>query len=121
MGCKFMPLRYRTWNIANMVQNLMEQQQRERAEREGRQRIEDARARKEEKMFLAGVEAGRVADGMAKKNAEKKKRKAEAGEEVAEAKPAAVRRRFAQNEVVKTKKNEDVVDSEAKRVLGKIF
>ncbi|KAJ6164857.1 hypothetical protein N7470_003529 [Penicillium chermesinum] len=102
--------------------NLMEQQQRERAEREARQRIEDSRAKKEEKMFLAGVEAGRVADGMAKKNAEKRKRKAEAGEDVGEEPKLAVRRRFAQNEVVKAKKpDQGVVDNEAKRVLGKIF
>ena len=83
--------------------------------------MEDARAKKEEKMYIEGVESGRIADGMARKNAEKRKRKAEAGEDVPEQKPTAVRRKFVQNEVVKGKKDQNVVDSEAKRVLGKIF
>jgi ESF2/ABP1 family protein len=111
-------------------QDLMEQVQRERSEREARQRIEDARAKKEEKVFLAGVEAGRVADGMARKNEEKRKRKLaeadRAGAEDAEAKankaekPAPVRRRFVQNDVVKQKDQSGLGD-DAKRVLGKIF
>lgn len=106
--------------------DLMEQVQRERSEREAKQRIEDARARKEEKVFLAGVETGRVADGMARKYEEKRKRLAEAGEgeggdgaEAAKALPP-VRRRFVQNDVVK-RKDEGALGDDAKRVLGKIF
>lgn len=106
----------------------MEQVQRERSEREAKQRIEDARAKKEEKVFLAGVEAGRVADGMARKNEEKRRRLAEAdragAEDAAKAKkaekPAPVRRRFVQNDVVKQKDQSGLGD-DAKRVLGKIF
>lgn len=107
----------------------MEQVQRERSEREAKQRIEDARAKKEEKIFMAGVEAGRVADGMARKNEEKRRRQlAEAdragAEDVkaqkVEAKPMAVRRRFVQNDVVK-QKDQGKLGDDAKRVLGKIF
>ncbi|KAJ5102165.1 hypothetical protein NUU61_004387 [Penicillium alfredii] len=104
--------------------DLMEQIQRERSEREGRQRMEDARARRGEKVFLAGVEAGRVVDGMARKNEEKAKRKLdEAGEDedALERKPAAVRRRFTQNDVVGKEKNDQAIGDDAKRVLGKIF
>lgn len=104
--------------------DLNESIQRERSEREARQRIEDARARKEEKIFLAGVEAGRVADGMARKNEEKRRRllaEADAAGAVEEKKPLPpVKRRFAQNDVVK-KKDEGVIGDDAKRVLGKIF
>ncbi|KAJ5159624.1 Pre-rRNA-processing protein esf2 [Penicillium canariense] len=107
--------------------DLMETMQRERSERESKQRIADMRARKEEKAFLAGVEAGRVADGMARKNEEKRKRKAEAdgqGEaaDAAPRKSAPVRRRFVQNDVVSaTGKDEKAIGNDAKRVLGKIF
>lgn len=104
--------------------DLNESIQRERSEREARQRIEDARAKKEEKVFLAGVEAGRVADGMARKNEEKRRRalaEADAAGAVEEKKPLPpVKRRFVQNDVVK-RKDEGVVDDDAKRVLGKIF
>jgi ESF2/ABP1 family protein len=105
--------------------DLMEQVQRERSEREARQRIEDSRAKKEEKMFVAGVESGRVADGMARKNEEKARRRLEAeaekGEEVLQKKIAQpVRRRFQQSEVVQGSKEGAVAD-DAKRVLGKIF
>ncbi|KAJ5122335.1 hypothetical protein N7448_003467 [Penicillium atrosanguineum] len=111
--------------------DLMEQVQRERSEREARQRIEDARAKKEEKVFMSGVEAGRIADGMARKNEEKRKRQLaeadRAGTEDAKAKkasekPAPVRRRFVQNDVVKRKDEKGVTDdADTRRVLGKIF
>lgn len=106
--------------------DLMEQIQRERAEREARQRAEDLRAKREEKVFLAGVERGRVEEGMAKKNDAKRKRQLEAAdtvettkapEKVKEKKP---RRTFVQNDVVSAKKTETIGD-DAKRVLGKIF
>ncbi|KAJ5737027.1 uncharacterized protein N7483_002152 [Penicillium malachiteum] len=103
--------------------NLTEQINNERATKGARQRAEDARARREEKVFMEGVEAGRVADGMAKKNEEKRKRKLEAlGEDVETKpqKPVTIRRRFVQNDVVKPKKSTSVGD-DAKRVLGKIF
>ncbi|KAJ5770279.1 uncharacterized protein N7511_002330 [Penicillium nucicola] len=107
--------------------DLMEQVQRERSEREARQRIEDSRAKKEEKMFVAGVESGRVADGMARKNEEKARRKLEEAEkkdgqkEVSQKKIAQpVRRRFQQSEVVRGSKEGAVAD-DTKRVLGKIF
>jgi ESF2/ABP1 family protein len=110
--------------------DLMEQVQRERSEREARQRIEDSRAKKEEKMFVAGVESGRVADGMARKNEEKARRRLEGegknadGEkekEVLQKKIAQpVRRRFQQSEVVQGSRDGAVAD-DAKRVLGKIF
>ncbi|KAJ5648108.1 hypothetical protein N7490_004480 [Penicillium lividum] len=116
------------WNMKYLSgfhwDDLTDQINRERAERESKRRVEDARAHKEEKMFLAGVEAGRVADGMAKKNEEKRKRKLEeAGKDaqsVPEKKPV-VRRRFVQNDVVKTKQDSNAVGDETKRVLGKIF
>ncbi|KAJ5256996.1 hypothetical protein N7478_013100 [Penicillium angulare] len=103
--------------------NLTDQINNERHTRDARQRAEDARARREEKVFVEGVESGRVADGMAKKNEEKRKRKLEAlgqDSEAKEVKPAAVRRRFVQNDVVQAKK-ENTFGDDAKRVLGKIF
>lgn len=106
-----------TWN------DLMEQMQIERSQREAQRKIEDARARKEEKMFVAGVEAGRVADGIARKNEEKRKRKLESGDgdDAREEKPARVRRRFVQNDVVAAQPKQTVLGDDAKRVLGKIF
>lgn len=103
----------------------MEQIQRERAERESRQRAEDLRAKREEKVFLAGVERGRVEEGMAKKNDAKRKRQQETGESTeGKAQPNAQekkpRRTFVQNDVVSAKKTETIGD-DAKRVLGKIF
>ncbi|CAL5866278.1 uncharacterized protein PFLUO_LOCUS485 [Penicillium psychrofluorescens] len=114
------------WNMKYLSgfkwDNLMEQQRRERAEREARTRMQDIRAQKEEKMFLAGVEAGRVADGMAKKREEKRKRSdtGKEGEVLAKA-PQALRRRFVQNDVVKAKEGQGAIRDDAKRVLGKIF
>ncbi|KAI5296372.1 RNA-binding ATPase activator esf2 [Ascosphaera acerosa] len=99
--------------------DLMEQIQRERSEREAKQRIEDARAKKEEKMFLAGVEKGKALAGIIKKKEEK-----------GDAPKVDVRRVFRQNKVVaddertvaqveapKARK----LDESAKRVLSQIF
>lgn len=105
--------------------DLMEQVQRERAEREARQRIEDSRARKEEKVFVEGVERGRVVEGIRRKNEEKasRKRVEEGGLDVGgEVPDVNVRRAFRQNEV----KRKDAGDAAAlgedtTRVLGKIF
>ena len=105
----------------------METVQRERSERESKQRMADIRAKKEEKVFLAGVEAGRRLDGITQKNEEKRKRKAEAegkteGVESEPKMPAPVRRRFVQNDVVSAAdRDEKAIGNEAKRVLGKIF
>ncbi|OKP13373.1 Pre-rRNA-processing protein esf2 [Penicillium subrubescens] len=107
--------------------DLMETVQRERSERESKQRMADIRAKKEEKVFLAGVEAGRRLDGITQKNEEKRKRKAEAegkteGVDAEPKMPAAVRRRFVQNNVVTAAdRDEKAIGNEAKRVLGKIF
>ncbi|RHZ73832.1 RNA-binding ATPase activator esf2 [Aspergillus turcosus] len=107
--------------------DLMEQVQRERSEREAKRRIEDTRARKEDKVFLQGVEQGKVLQGIQKKNEEKRKRAAE-GEAAAAAAAAAsdlkVRRLFKQNEVKMGRdKIEDnsTLEDDAKRVLSKIF
>ncbi|KAJ5558426.1 Nucleotide-binding alpha-beta plait [Penicillium sp. DV-2018c] len=121
------------WNIKYLRKytwsDLMEQIQRERAEREARMRIETARAAKEAKVFIEGVENGRVADGIAKKNEEKMKRKLQSAgdgdgekEVVQPQKAASTKRRFhfQQNEVVKGAKDGAVAE-DAKRVLGKIF
>lgn len=110
--------------------DLMEQVQRERSEREAKRRIEDARARKEEKVFLQGVEKGKVIEGIQKKKQEKEKRKrgdsvedGAAGESGGEQQQKIeVRRVFKQNEV-RTKENRDAkaLGEDTKRVLGKIF
>ncbi|KAJ5624079.1 hypothetical protein N7510_000388 [Penicillium lagena] len=114
------------WNMKYLSgfkwDNLMEQQRRERAEREARTRMQDIRAQKEEKMFLAGVEAGRVADGMARKREEKRQRLETSKDGLMMAKaPQALRRRFVQNDVVKAKEDQGAIKEDAKRVLGKIF
>jgi ESF2/ABP1 family protein len=112
--------------------DLMEQVQRERSEREAKRRIEDTRARKEDKVFLQGVEQGKVLQGIQKKNEEKKKKKGEtgAGEGEAAAVAAAaasdlkVRRLFKQNEVKMGRdkvKDISTLEDDAKRVLSKIF
>ncbi|KAL2000552.1 hypothetical protein VTN02DRAFT_2939 [Thermoascus thermophilus] len=110
--------------------DLMEQVQRERSEREAKRRIEDARARKEEKVFLQGVEKGKVIEGIQKKKQEKEKRKrgesvddGAAGESGGEhQQKIEVRRVFKQNEV-RTKEDRDAkaLGEDTKRVLGKIF
>ncbi|KAL4807560.1 hypothetical protein BDV18DRAFT_135540 [Aspergillus unguis] len=113
--------------------DLMEQVQRERSEREAKRRIEDARARKEEKVFLQGVEKGKMLDGIQRKNEEKRRRKMEsaggaggqdadkdAGREAINA-----RRLFKQNEVKlgrdRIPKEHGDVEEDTRRVLGKIF
>ncbi|EAW14528.1 RNA-binding ATPase activator ESF2 [Aspergillus clavatus NRRL 1] len=118
--------------------DLMEQVQRERSEREARRRIEDTRARKEDKVFLEGVEHGKVLQGIQKKNEEKRRRQAEAraDAEAAVAATAAtsdagngpqgvkVRRLFKQNEVKVGRdkiKGDATLEDDTKRVLSKIF
>lgn len=107
--------------------DLMEQVQRERSEREARQRIEDMRARKEDKVFVFGVEKGKVVEGIRKKREEKKKAKANDGDNDANPGDAVddlqIRRVFRQNEVKQRKEDEDIgtIGTDAKRVLGKIF
>jgi ESF2/ABP1 family protein len=112
--------------------DLMEQVQRERSEREAKRRIEDTRARKEDKVFLQGVEQGKVLQGIQKKNEEKKKKKGETGAGEGEAAAAAaaaasdlkVRRLFKQNEVKMGRdkvKDISTLEDDAKRVLSKIF
>lgn len=106
--------------------DLMEQVQRERREAEARRRIEDARARKEEKVFLAGVERGKVYEGIRKKREEKEKKADTADTTGVESKKVDKPRRvFKQNEVKDmTKKlaaKEAKVDADAQRVLAKIF
>ncbi|KAJ5604049.1 hypothetical protein N7537_007005 [Penicillium hordei] len=119
------------WNIKYLSryswEDLMQSVQRERSERESKRKIADAREAKEAKMFIAGVESGRIADGMAKKNEEKMKRRLEAAgdgdkelPQPKEAKPTRRRFHFQQNEVVKGSKDGAMAD-DAKRVLGKIF
>lgn len=105
--------------------DLMEQVQREKSEREAKRRVEDSRAKKEDKVFVSGVEKGKVLDGMQKKNEEKKKRNHQPEEEQPQ-KQQNVRRLFKQNEVKtpRDKIKEDpsaVVGDDTKRVLGKIF
>lgn len=104
--------------------DLMEQVQRERSEREARRRVEDSRARKEEKVFLAGVEKGKVLDGIQRKKAEKRRKdkdEEEAGAGVEERQgDAQVRRLFRQNEVKGGDGNAQLAE-DTKRVLGKIF
>lgn len=114
------------WNMKYLKgfkwDDLMEQVQRERSEREARRRIEDARARKEDKIFLAGVEKGKVVEGIRKKREEKKaKVSADSGAEVNPS-DLPVRRVFKQNEV-RTKEDKDFnsLGEDTKRVLGKIF
>ncbi|KAJ5423398.1 Nucleotide-binding alpha-beta plait [Penicillium cf. griseofulvum] len=121
------------WNIKYLSRftwdDLMQSVQRERSERESKRKIADAREAKEAKLFIEGVESGRIADGMAKKNEEKMKRRLEAAgdgdgdKELPQPKKVAPSRRrfhFQQNEVVKGSKDGAMAD-DAKRVLGKIF
>lgn len=115
----------------------MEQVQRERSEREARQRIEDMRARKEDKVFLSGIEKGKVVEGIRKKREEKNKTngKGENGADQTTATATAstntstlpddiqVRRIFRQKEAKQRKESEDdnFIAPDAQRVLGKIF
>ncbi|KAK2753144.1 RNA-binding ATPase activator esf2 [Arachnomyces sp. PD_36] len=106
--------------------DLMEQVQRERGEREARRRIEDSRARKEEKAFLAGVEKGKVVEGIKRKREEKGKREGKGGGDGNGGNDGdRVRRVFRQNEVRAgngaDRGDKGAIDKDAKRVLGKIF
>lgn len=117
--------------------DLMEQVQRERSERDARQRIEDTRARKEEKVFVSGVEKGKVLDGMERKNEEKRNRKRlqqqneppqlREKQQEKDGQKVNVRRTFKQNEVkvprdrIKGDEAKAALGDDAKRVLGKIF
>ncbi|KAL1973050.1 hypothetical protein VTN31DRAFT_6592 [Thermomyces dupontii] len=124
------------WNMKYLKgfkwSDLMEQVQRERSEREAKRRIEDARARKQDKVFLQGVEKGKIIEGIKKKKEEKERRKrgesstgmdddgggGSGGEEMIE-KP---RRVFKQNQVRHHgQKDLDDLGEDTKRVLGKIF
>ncbi|KAL2851614.1 hypothetical protein BJY01DRAFT_208996 [Aspergillus pseudoustus] len=102
---------------------------RERSEASAKRRIEDTRARKEEKVFLQGYEKGKMLDGIQKKNEEKRKRKMEksGGKDGGKEREQSVkpRRLFKQNEV-KHGRDKMAVDTEGleddtRRVLGKIF
>ncbi|KAL2864477.1 RNA-binding ATPase activator ESF2 [Aspergillus lucknowensis] len=107
--------------------DLMETIQRERSEREAKRRIEDTRARKEEKVFLQGYEKGKMLDGIQRKNEEKRKRKAqEIGDgDGGKEQTVHARRLFRQNEVKhgrdKMSADEGNLDEHTRRVLGKIF
>jgi ESF2/ABP1 family protein len=109
--------------------DLMEQIQRERGERGARKRIEDAKARKEEKVFLVGVERGKAIEGIRKKR-EAQGKKSGAGEGAGGEK---ITRVFKQNKV-RGRSNEtngvtgtgklgeaSLVDADAERILAKIF
>ncbi|KAL4939295.1 hypothetical protein BDV06DRAFT_199210 [Aspergillus oleicola] len=106
--------------------DLTEQIERERNEREAKRRIEDTRARKEEKVFLQGYEKGKMLEGMQKKNEQKRRRKMQAGGvDEDRPKPANVRRTFQQSEVKhgrdKISDDQGAVEEDTRRVLGKIF
>ncbi|KAL4916580.1 Pre-rRNA-processing protein esf2 [Aspergillus aurantiobrunneus] len=106
--------------------DLMDQVQREKSERDAKRRIEDARARKEEKVFLQGHEKGKMLDGIQKKNEEKRRRKMQAGgDEGGREEAVNVRRLFKQNEVKlgrdKVQDDQGALEDDTRRVLGKIF
>ncbi|EFR04764.1 pre-rRNA-processing protein ESF2 [Nannizzia gypsea CBS 118893] len=109
--------------------DLMEQVQREKREAEARRRIEDTKARKEEKSFLQGLEQGKIVEGIKKKREAKEQLKADSGnnEEPAQ-KKMEIRRVFRQNEVRGSSGgsagdpgSSKKVDSDTQRVLSKIF
>lgn len=102
----------------------MEQIQMERATREATQRMADQKAKREDKVYISGVESGRIADGIQKKEEEKLKRRLEAekdGEAKSKSapKPARkIRRTFEQSKAVKS---DGKLADDTQRVLGKIF
>jgi ESF2/ABP1 family protein len=112
------------WNIKYLRgfkwEDLMEQVQRERSEREARRRLEDARARKEDKVLLAGIEKGKVMEGIRKKREQKARKNAD-GLDGAEIPDFEVRRVFKQNEVRVKKEDPSALGENTKRILGKIF
>lgn len=98
--------------------DLMEQVQIERSQREAQRRIEDMRSRKEDKVFVSGVERGKVIEGIRKKREDKAKANETSQEDI------QIRRVFRQNEVKQKGESKDLnnkMDEDAKRVLGKIF
>ena len=113
------------WNIRYLRgfkwEDLMEQVQRERSEREARRRLEDARARKEDKVLLAGIEKGKVMESIRKKREQKGRKNAD-GLDGAAISESEVRRVFKQNEV-RVRKDQDpsALGENTKRILGKIF
>ncbi|KAJ5098080.1 hypothetical protein N7532_005081 [Penicillium argentinense] len=117
------------WNMKYLTglkwDQLMEQMRIERVQREGRQRAEDMRAKREEKAFLEGVEKSRIQQGIEKTKEAQRKRRLDAGDAAEEPQPQKPqekkpRRTFKQNDIVSAKKTESLGD-DAKRVLGKIF
>lgn len=126
------------WNIRYLRgfkwADLMEQVQREKREADARHQTEGSRARKEEKMFLAGVEKGKVVEGIRKKREDKEKRDRperdgadEAGVVEGSKRMCDVRRVFRQNEIRGTgdkkysQEADEAIDPNVRRVLGKIF
>ncbi|EFE42774.1 conserved hypothetical protein [Trichophyton verrucosum HKI 0517] len=106
--------------------DLMEQVQREKREAEARRRIEDTKARKEEKSFLQGLEQGKMVEGIKKKR-EAREQQAGGNEEPAD-KKMEIRRVFRQNEVrgnsggsAGASGSSKKVDPDTQRVLSKIF
>ncbi|KAL3467755.1 hypothetical protein BJX64DRAFT_273770 [Aspergillus heterothallicus] len=91
---------------------------RERSEATAKRRIEDTRARKEEKVFLQGYEKGKMLDGIQKKNEEKRKRRLEISGEKSEKlereQTVKPRRLFKQNEV---KQGRDKMAADAEGAL----
>ncbi|KAI9375643.1 hypothetical protein BJX61DRAFT_493685 [Aspergillus egyptiacus] len=107
--------------------DLQESIARERSEAAAKRRIEDMRARKEEKVFLQGYEKGKMLEGIQKKNEEKRKRKMQeaAGTEDGEREGSIkARRLFKQNEVKLGRDkimDEAGLEEDTRRVLTKIF
>jgi ESF2/ABP1 family protein len=113
------------WNIKYLRgfkwEDLMEQVQRERSERESRRRLEDARARKEDKVLLAGIEKGKVMESIRKKREQKGRKNAD-GLGDAAISESEVRRVFKQNEVrVRKDQDPNALGENTKRILRKIF
>lgn len=126
------------WNMKYLRgfkwEDLMEQVQREKREAEARRRIEDSKAKKEEKMFLSGLEKGKALEGMKRKREQKASAAAAvSGNDTAGGGGSGgsgglgkARMVFRQNEVKGNdtkgpKTKEKKVDADVKRVLAKIF
>ncbi|PWY79727.1 hypothetical protein BO70DRAFT_362863 [Aspergillus heteromorphus CBS 117.55] len=112
--------------------DLMETVRNERSQREARQRIEDSRARKEDKVFLEGYERGKVIEGIQEKRRQKKNAAAAAAggvdvdvdAPVVAPAPEKVRMVFKQSEVKHGRdrlKGDGKLADDTQRVLGKIF
>ncbi|KAK2745409.1 RNA-binding ATPase activator esf2 [Myotisia sp. PD_48] len=110
--------------------DLMEQVQREKREAEARRRIEDSKARKEEKSFLLGLEQGKAFEGIKRKREEKGKEKSKS-ETAGDGDKIDVRRVFRQNVVMGSANDSSTavgngnsgkkVAADVHRVLSKIF